>query len=44
MLNIGSAYILKSSIASFIPVDVLVEAINLQKDIVINWYKNEEGA
>lgn len=44
MLNIGSAYKLKSSIASFIPVDVLVEAINLQKDIVINWYKNEEGA
>tara|TARA_R100000808_G_C2078473_1_gene103236 strand:- start:60 stop:707 length:648 start_codon:yes stop_codon:yes gene_type:complete len=41
MLNIGSAYKLKASIASFIPIDILVGAINEKQTIEVNWYKEE---
>jgi hypothetical protein len=39
MLNIGSAYKLKSSIAGFIPANILVNAVEERKDINVDWYK-----
>jgi hypothetical protein len=39
MLNIGSAYKLKSAIAGFIPANILVSAIENRKDIGADWYK-----
>ena len=39
MLNIGSAYKLKSAIAGFIPANILISAIESRKDIGVDWYK-----
>tara|TARA_Y100000310_G_C20633912_1_gene790156 strand:+ start:33 stop:707 length:675 start_codon:yes stop_codon:yes gene_type:complete len=40
MLNIGSAYQLKSAMADFIPVDILLDAITSRKSIVKEWYNH----
>ena len=39
MLNIGSAYKLKSASAGFIPANVLISAIEERKDISVDWFK-----
>ena len=40
VLNVGSAYQLKSAMAEFIPVDVLLDAVTSKKSIVKEWYNH----
>ena len=40
MLNVGSAYKLKSAIGDFIPVDLLLDAITSKKSIGKEWYNH----
>ena len=39
MLNIGSAYKLKSAMAVFIPAKILISAVEDRKDISVDWFK-----
>ena len=43
MLNVGSAYKLKLSISEFIPIDMLMEAINTKTPLTTKWYNHSNG-